>query len=547
MSGKKRAKGPNVLLLFCDQLRRDALGTSGNAVVRTPNIDRLAAEGVVFERCYTPSPVCIAARHSLLTGHRPKVHGYWSMEDHPIDPRIPTLPRLLRNAGYLTQAVGKMHFQPPREHHGFERMLLMEETPATREEDDYLLYLKAQGLGHVCHQHGVRHVLYHQPQRALVPEEHTGNHWVADRSVEFLRANAGRAFLLWSSWIAPHPPFNTVDRWADFYDADLMPLPATHPGETFDRHAREMRYLADVDGGPADRRDRRIRRMRACYYAQVSHVDEQVGRILATLDALGLSDDTLVIFTSDHGEMLGDHGTWQKSTHYEQAWGIPMIARWPKRLAAGARSRAFTSLLDVLPTCLDAAGVAYPYFPDASGLPGASLLDADALARRDAVFVEEMRGEGRWIGMRTERFKAAWHVGERVWQFYDLARDPQEFVDLVATAMDAEQRASFEDLQRRLIDYERENGCDPIPTDPRETRAPRPPRFARNRQLPSWPPNLVDPREAAAMNGYADEVLRAIEKEPDVRLADLDLAWYLEHGGHPALYERLTAEARRGR
>ena len=536
---------PNILLLFSDQLRRDALGIYGNPIVQTPNIDALARQGMVFNRAYTPSPVCMSARHCLVTGHRPKVHGYWSNNEIAMDCRIPTLPRLLRDNGMIAQAIGKMHFMPPRAHHGFDRMLLMEETPATREEDDYLLYLKTQGLGHICHQHGVRHVLYHQPQRALVPEEHTGNHWVADRSIEFLQANAGRGFFLWSSWIAPHPPFNTVKRWAEFYDAGDMPLPATDPDEVVGSHAKAMHFLADVDGGTPQRRERRIRRMKACYYAQVSHVDEQVGRILNSLEELGLAENTLVIFTADHGEMLGDHGSWQKSTHYEGAWGIPMIVRWPKRIPAGGRSDAFVSLLDVLPTCLGAAGIAYPSFDVPP--PGASLLDADAIGRRDAVFAEEGRGDARWLAVRTDRFKLAWHIKDATWEFYDLAADPGEFRDLIVKGMNPEQAKAFQDLQRRLVEYERTNGFDPLPADPFRCGQANHHWMSHNRQLPSWPPNLIDPGEKAAMQQYADEVLNAIQQEPDVALADLDLAWYVQHGGDPALYRRLVEASRHRR
>jgi len=540
MGKRKAADGPNVLLFFCDQLRRDAVGTYGNEHVHTPNLDRLAEGGRVYERAYTPVPVCVPTRHCLLTGHRPKVHGYWSNNEWPMDSAVPTLPRILRDGGYITQAIGKMHFQPPRSHHGFERMQLMEETPATREEDDYLLYLKSVGLGNVQHQHGVRHLLYHQPQRSLLPEEHTGNHWVADRTIEFLKANAGRKFFCWASWIAPHPPFNTVDKWADFYDAGKMPLPLTHPDEVLSDRAKAMAFFADVAGGTEERRIRRIRRMKACYYAQVSHVDEQVGRILATLDELGLSDDTLVLFTSDHGEMLGDHTAWQKSCTYEGAWAIPMILRWPKAIEAGQRSKAFASLLDILPTCLDACQEKYPEFE--VPLPGASMIDGREVEAREYVFAEEGAHANRFIAVRDDRYKLTYWFGDGRYELFDLENDPEEFHNLAAREMDLETERAFGRLKRELYEFEVRQGPRPVGYDLPNLGVKRSRYRQHNMQLPSWPPNLIDPAEIAALNDFDEEILRAVEKEPDVRLSDLDMKWWVEHGGSKTLYERVLKD-----
>ncbi|HUW55220.1 MAG TPA: sulfatase-like hydrolase/transferase [Planctomycetota bacterium] len=540
MGKRPAADGPNVLLFFCDQLRRDALGAYGNEHVHTPNLDRLADGGRTYERAYTPVPVCIPARHSLLTGHRPKVHGYWSNNEWPMDARVPTLPRILRDAGWITQAVGKMHFMPPRSHHGFERMQLMEETPTTREEDDYLLYLKSVGLGNVQHQHGVRHLLYQQPQRSLLPEEHTGNHWVADRTIEFLRANAGRPFFCWSSWIAPHPPYNTVDKWADFYDADRtakMPMPLSHPDEVLSEHVRRMRELNDVDGGTDERRIRRLKRIKACYTAQVSHVDEQVGRILGALDELGLSDNTLVIFTADHGEMLGDHTACQKSCSYEGAWGIPMILRWPKVIGAGERSRAFATLLDVLPTCLDACALRAPAFE--VPLPGSSLIDGREVDRREYVFAEENARESRFLAVRDDRWKLTYWFRDGFTELWDLENDPNEFHNLALGDMDLETERAFGRLREQLYRFEQRWGPAAVGHDlPNFGMGPVPWK-TRNGQFPSWPPSLIDPAEVAALNDFDDEILRAVEKEPDVRLADLDLDWWVEHGGSKTLVDRV--------
>lgn len=346
--------GPNMLLFYSDQHRRDTVGAYGGWWVHTPSLDALASEGALFERSYTNIPVYIAARYSLLTGMRCKVHGHYGNESTPADAAIPTIPLLLSNAGYVTQAIGKMHFQPPRRHHGFDRMLLMEETPDTRQEDDYLLYRKSVGFGHIRHAHGVRHLLYHQPQRSLLPEEQHGTRWVADRVIDFLRAHRKRRWFLWAGWIAPHPPFNAPARWAEYYLDRDVPEPARSPDEALVERLRELCHLADID--PQDLP--LIRRCRQLYYAQVSFVDEQVGRILDELDRLGLRKDTLVVYTSDHGELLGDHFGWQKCVHYEPVVGVPLIAHFPE--GGGIRSRQFVDGLDLFPTFMAAAGVPLP-------------------------------------------------------------------------------------------------------------------------------------------------------------------------------------------
>ncbi|MFH1706848.1 MAG: sulfatase-like hydrolase/transferase [Planctomycetota bacterium] len=190
---------PNILLLLTDQQRHDTVACVHNGAtdLRTPGFDRLCAEGVRFDRAYTPNPVCIPARYNLLTGLPARYHGHADNNSTPLPDGIPCLPQILSNAGYLTHAVGKMHFRPMREHHGFHRMELMEETSPHRADDDYLRFLQANNC-RVMHQHGVRHLLYHQPQRSLVPEELHGSRWVADRAIEFLRSGTGggRPFLL---------------------------------------------------------------------------------------------------------------------------------------------------------------------------------------------------------------------------------------------------------------------------------------------------------------------------------------------------------------
>ena len=174
---------PNILLLFTDQQRADALGCSGNPVIKMPNLDQLAAEGARFSHAVTPQPICIAARYSLITGLRPREHHWTSNGRLPGPaPELPTLITILASAGYYTHGIGKFHFQPQGRHHGFHRMEWMEEIPRYREDDDYLLHLKRVGYGHKREVHGVRNLLYQQPQTSPIPEEHVGSTWGGDLS-----------------------------------------------------------------------------------------------------------------------------------------------------------------------------------------------------------------------------------------------------------------------------------------------------------------------------------------------------------------------------
>ena len=358
-------KRPNVLLLMTDQQRFDTIRSAGFSHMSTPNLDLLAAEGCLYPYAFSPNPICLAARQNLLTGLPARYHGFPDNVFGAVTRAdLPTLPRILSDGGYETRAIGKMHFLPPRRHSGFDKLELMEELPYFREQDEYAMYLKEVGLGHIQNIHGVRNLLYMLPQRSLISEEHHGTKWVADRAIDFIQTNNGRhPFFLFCSWIAPHPPFDVPDRLADLYkDADL-PKPAVSRTPT-SALSEENRMLGDLPN-PAY-----VRRMREVYYAAVTYVDEQIGRLLDALEAVDQLDNTLIIFVSDHGEMLGDHGLYQKWLPYDAAARIPFIVRYPKKVDPGSIRNEFVDLNDILPTVLDVAELDYP--GDAQ-LPGESL------------------------------------------------------------------------------------------------------------------------------------------------------------------------------
>lgn len=349
---------PNVLLITADQFRFDAIAAHGNPYIRTPHLDRLVAGGVSFHRAYAESPVCVPARACLLTGRLPHRNGVFSNATPLVD-GVPTITRSLAAAGYHTQAIGKMHFTPVRASHGFQRRWLSEEIPASVDEDDYLTDLLAAGVDHVLEPHGVRHELYYSPQPSQLPADLHTTGWTGRRTREYLTEAAEREqpFLCWTSFIKPHPPFDPPVPYSLWYDPLEMPDPVRDEAELdrLDYHAYRQHRVKwthpdlDLD---------RVRVIRAYYYACVSHVDAEIGRILDTLSATGLRENTLVIFTADHGEYLGDHWSFGKRGFHDAAARIPLVLSWPGVLPPGATTTALAGLTDLAPTLLAATGAA---------------------------------------------------------------------------------------------------------------------------------------------------------------------------------------------
>lgn len=348
---------PNILLLFTDQQRYDTIGAGGNDLIRTPAMDQLCATGVRFDRCYTPSPVCVSARYSLLTGLYPHRSGC-ADNGHPMDQTLPTLPGMLTRDGYETRAFGKMHFRPVRHTFGFERMELSEEIPGNAENDEFLQHLVEAGYNYVHEPHGIRSELYYIPQTSQLPAEHHTTHWTADRTIQFLKdRDRSRPFFAWTSFIKPHPPFDPPVPWNKLYRAHEMPLPKRpeHVEELMTWHMRNQNHYKRRDAGVDDNL---VTAIRAAYYACISFIDYNVGRILAELEAQGELENTLIIYTSDHGELLGDYNSYGKRCFYDSAARVPLIASWPGKLPAGQVCNDPVSTVDVVSTALEAAGIA---------------------------------------------------------------------------------------------------------------------------------------------------------------------------------------------
>ncbi len=344
-------KRPNILFICTDQQRYDALGCYGNPHIQTPTIDRLAEDGVLFEQCYVQSPVCAPSRACLVTGQYPSSHGLWANgvalpEHHPL------VSKALADSGYECGMIGKMHLAAcfggrteKRLDDGYSFYKWAHDPTHTSPENDYHRWLRETHpeLYDEVAANGQR--VRHQPAAFdTIPTDAHYSRWASERAIEFL--DKGRdeddPFFLWVNFFDPHHPFVAPEEYLDRYDPDDVPDPVGFEGELdtkppIQREASEESY-AGFAKGYAKHTPQEIKEIVAAYYAMVTLIDDETKRILDRLDALGLSEDTIVIFTSDHGEMLGDHQLLLKGPMlYEGAVRVPLIMRWPGVLPAGER------------------------------------------------------------------------------------------------------------------------------------------------------------------------------------------------------------------
>lgn len=440
---------PNILFFFTDQQRFDAVRAHGNTGIRTPVLDRLVRDGATFTRCYTPSPVCVAARAALATGLPPHVNG---CADNTRMPReYPSFMERLRDGGYRTHGVGKMHFTPDAlKLWGFESRDISEEI---REEgNDFVAFLRENGYGHVHEPHGIRSEYYYIPQPSQLPAHLHESHWVADRSIDFLhRRDTSRPFFLWTSFIKPHPPFEAPTPWNKLYRCPDMPQPFEPENSpellTFWNRVQNRYKYKD-----AGRDAFLLRTMRAAYYSCISFIDYNIGRVL---EALGpAADDTLIVFSSDHGELLGDYGSFGKRTMLDPAARIPFIVRWPGQVPAGKVCSTPVSLLDLWPTFLAAAGDREPP-PHTTTRNVLDFLDRPPESRT----VCSQYSEGAYgLYMITDgAFKYIHSAPDQKEWLFKLEDDKPEEQDLSSSA---EHAATLDRLRGRLIARLHEDGCE---------------------------------------------------------------------------------------
>ena len=482
---------PNILLLHTDQQRFDTIAALGASHMHTPNMDRLVERGTTFTRAYASNPVCMAARHDLLTGVSGRYHGYWGNSSSFIkDYALRTVPRMLSEVNYQTVAIGKVHHRPEREHHGWSHILNMEELPSCRENDAYLQYLEREGYGHIRCQHGVRPLFYHVPQVSRVPEEHHGSAWIAHEAIDWIERERDRPFFMFASWVGPHPPLYVPQNYLDMYRDRPLPDVCGAP----EWSARQ------VPSTPENVEGMRLQRIQEAYFAAITLIDTHVGRILDALEETGQIDNTVIVFTSDHGEMLGDRGGYQKHVPFEGSAHIPMIVCGPG-IGHGICDTPVTTW-DTAATVLEASGVDVP---GDHPLVGRSLRDVAAEGGDRTVVFQNNPGARRYVAAvnRTHKF-VHWYNGGEEWLF-DMVGDPGEQINVIGQDPEMADALRHVCLDFEVTDGPVENTQDGAFADA-DYKMPSPhacslhPSWAY-RQFPPW------------TNGYSEEDLDLIVNE----------------------------------
>lgn len=423
-------KRPHIILLMTDQQRFDAMGWCNPAVV-TPELDALARDGVRFTRAYTSAPSSTPARAGLLTGMSPWGHGmlgYGQVAEHyPCE-----MPQLLRDAGYWTLGIGKMHWTPQNATHGFHATLLdesgREESPYFKSDYRKWLACKAPGVdpdatGIGWNDHGAA--------TYVLPEELHPTVWTGDRAVEAIEGYRSDAPLfLVVSFARPHSPYDPPQRLLDIYEDREIPGPAV--GDWCAAAGRLTDPQKNPEAAYGDFGEEYVRRSKRHYYASVSFIDEQVGRIVEALRARGMYDDALICFTSDHGDMMGDHHHWRKTYAYEGSTHIPFLVKFPAGLkdvpAAGSEDSRVVELRDVLPTMLDAAGAEIP-----REVEGLSLLrQGPWRGWLDLEHATCYSSDNYWCALTDGRWKYVRVLSTGGERLFDLESDPQELHDLAS-------------------------------------------------------------------------------------------------------------------
>jgi arylsulfatase A-like enzyme len=482
---------PNVLLITSDQQHWTTLGVI-NPHIHTPHLDRLARMGTRYDRAYCPNPTCTPTRASLITGMYPSQHGAWSLGTK-LDEELPTIGGQLAASGYATHLIGKAHFQPLATHlqqtsiecqpvlrdlafwrqftgpwYGFDRVeLARNHADESHAGQHYAIWLEDHGL------HDWQDYFHPVPgsnrpapkcpdgpyytrfeagstdRRWQLPAELHYSVWTAERTIANMQqAHAnGQPFFTWASFHDPHPPYTVPEPFASMYRPEDMPIGRYVDGE-FDkmtpwhRQARQVPGQADfsaffqnkfgIHGGHSHRHDeQQLRADMACYYGMITLMDREIGRIFAALDAMNAWDNTLIVFTTDHGHFLGQHGLVAKAVfNYEDVIKVPMLVKMPHERNPGRVSQALQSLVDYAPTFAHAAGLDIP-----SSMTGVSQLGVWAGqcdAARDHVLVEH-RFQPQLPHLRTYvncRYKLTLWKNQPYGELFDLEADPQELNNL---------------------------------------------------------------------------------------------------------------------
>ena len=494
--------GPNVLLITTDQQHWNTLGVV-NDEIETPNLDRLCEEGTLFDRTYCPNPTCTPTRASIITGKPPSQHGAWALGTKLLENEH-TVGEEFQAAGYETALFGKGHLQPTGDSEDYESIESMgplqdlefwrdfhgpfygfEHVELNRNHADeqlvgqhYAIWMEEQGLDN-WREYFRKPTGTKDPQYGSwdLPEEYHYNTWIAERTNARLTEYAERndPFFAWASFPDPHPPYLVPEPWASMYDPDEVTVPTVESGEHEDNPPHFQLTQRDdpdfsewretgkfIPGFGSHRREEdELARDIALYYGMTSFTDAYVGRILDRLDELGLTEDTIVVFTTDHGHFFGQHGLTGKGPfHYEDLIRLPFIARYPGEVPAGRRCAALQNLTDLAPTFLSFADVDIPRAM--TGVDQSEVWRGEAEGVRDCTVVEN-RAEPNALHLKTlvtDRYKLTVYRDREYGELFDLEEDPAERHNRWA---DPAYESVKRDLHRELLFAEMEKEPLPMP------------------------------------------------------------------------------------
>ncbi len=468
---------PNILFLMADQFRYDCIAANGNRYVRTPNLDRLAARAANFRQAFVQSPVCVPSRVSYFTGRY--AHSHHNRVNYtPCDAREVFLQRMLHDAGYQTGSVGKLHFYPPTAEHarstGFDRALMHDGVGSTDPYSDYVTWRRAHDpQAAIPYTALAKNVAPGKnPFRAAIDYQFTPTHWTGEETVRMLHdfaADSGPFYLL-SSFFKPHSPFDTNAPYDAMYDGADIPLPRRVTLEEIQKlplplqklilRAKRPEYTIEPE---------RLEWMYRSYYGAVSMVDYEMGRILDELERTPRGRNTVVIFATDHGAQLLEHGLMDKNVFFESSVHVPFLMAGPG-ITSGAYDQPI-EMVDVLPTLLDLCGVPIPDRVQGRSFRPLITGNAAGYAAREVIFSENIIPEiitGGATDMpfvpgpgvagirhpdakmaRTRDWKLNYYPGHGA-ELYDLGNDPHEERNLID---EPAHRARAADLQHAILDW----------------------------------------------------------------------------------------------
>jgi iduronate 2-sulfatase len=438
----------NVLFISVDDMNND-LSCLGSPLVKSPNIDRLASRGVIFSNAYCQFPLCSPSRSSLLTGLRPDSTRVFDLAYHFRQglPGVVTLPQMFMNNGYYVARVGKMfHYGNPGDigTNGLDdKVSWMERfNPAgldkTSLELDVINYTPSRkGLG--------ASMAYYSDIKGTDGQHTDGK--VVHEAIELLKNHKDKPFFIAAGFYKPHCPWITPSKYFDLYNMDQMKLPPLN-----DKTLKNYPELALASTKPWPYLGLNTQQARECklaYYAAISFVDAQIGRLLDAVDSLGLSDNTIIVFWSDHGYQLGEHGLWFKQSLFEESSKCPLIISVPGNKSKGIICHRLVELVDIYPTLAQLTGLNAP--ADLQGISLSPLLDNPALNWSHPAYTQLQRGDIPGLSVRTVRWRyTEWNYEKLGTELYDEANDPQELHNLAYDLKYATVKKELKDLLYKI-------------------------------------------------------------------------------------------------